>query len=178
MLLKSGIVLYRCFWRVLTSVLCMVMHILCINTLKLLSGFFWDKVWLFLVKTGWQPCVQCSTLYYCRSTAKRVLFWRKINFFPVLQFRSTFVNYLWHKSWVKIFKLLRSSVYFCPDFLKPRPLVHTRCKFSKNFIPVLNIFWSVSHEKQLRVGNRPSLPALYSYNYCTFWGLKSLVRRG
>jgi len=24
--------------------------------LKLLSGFFWDKVWLFLVKTGWQPC--------------------------------------------------------------------------------------------------------------------------
>ena len=98
MLLKSGIVLYRCFWRVLTSVLCMVMHILCINTLKLLSGFFWDKVWFFLVKTGWQPCVQCSTLYYCRSTAKRVLFWRKINFFPVLQFRSTFVNYLWHKS--------------------------------------------------------------------------------
>jgi len=31
------------------------MHMLCINTLKLLSDFFGDKVWLFLVKTGWQP---------------------------------------------------------------------------------------------------------------------------
>jgi len=39
--LKSGIVLQRCFWRVLTSVLCWVMHILCVNALNLLSGFFW-----------------------------------------------------------------------------------------------------------------------------------------
>ena len=28
------------------SVFCLVMHILCVNSLKLLSGFFWDKVWL------------------------------------------------------------------------------------------------------------------------------------
>jgi len=31
------------------------MHILCINALKLLSGYFWDKICLFLVKTGSQP---------------------------------------------------------------------------------------------------------------------------
>ena len=28
----------------------------CVHALTLLPGFFWDKVWLFLVKTGWQPC--------------------------------------------------------------------------------------------------------------------------
>jgi len=35
------------------------MHVLCEYALKLVFGFFWlflDKVWLFLVKTGWQPC--------------------------------------------------------------------------------------------------------------------------
>jgi len=30
------------------------MHILCVNALKVLSVFFWDKICLFLVKTGWQ----------------------------------------------------------------------------------------------------------------------------
>ena len=33
------------------------MHILCVDALKLLSGFFLDKIWLFLVKTVWQPRV-------------------------------------------------------------------------------------------------------------------------
>ena len=27
-----------------------------VYVLKLLAGFFGDKVWLFLVKTGWHPC--------------------------------------------------------------------------------------------------------------------------
>jgi len=36
----------------------LVKHILFYNALKLLFGTFWDKVWLFLVKTGWQPCCQ------------------------------------------------------------------------------------------------------------------------
>jgi len=36
------------------SNLCWVMHVLYVYALKLLSGFFWDKVCLFLVETGWQ----------------------------------------------------------------------------------------------------------------------------
>ena len=28
------------------------------HKLRLLPDFFWDKVWLFLVKTGWQPWLQ------------------------------------------------------------------------------------------------------------------------
>ena len=32
----------------LTSILCLVMHILCVNALKLLSGF----IWLFWTKSG------------------------------------------------------------------------------------------------------------------------------
>jgi len=28
----------------------------CVYAVKLLSGIFWGAVWLFLVKTGWQPC--------------------------------------------------------------------------------------------------------------------------
>jgi len=47
MFLKSGTALHQCFWRVLMSILCLVMHISCVYALKLLSGFFWDKVWLF-----------------------------------------------------------------------------------------------------------------------------------
>jgi len=44
MLLKSGIV-YRCSWWVLMSILCLVMHILCVYALKLLSDFFcWRQV--------------------------------------------------------------------------------------------------------------------------------------
>jgi len=36
-----------------------MMHVLCEYALKLVFGFFclfWNKVWLFLVKTGRQPC--------------------------------------------------------------------------------------------------------------------------
>jgi len=44
------------FLRISMSILCLVMHMLCVFALKLLSDFFWDKVWLFLMKTGWQPC--------------------------------------------------------------------------------------------------------------------------
>ena len=43
-------------WWVLMSILCLVMHVLCVYALKLLSDLFWDEVWLFLVKTSWQPC--------------------------------------------------------------------------------------------------------------------------
>jgi len=45
------------FLTILISILCLVMHVLCVYVLSLLSGFFgvcWDKVWIFLVKTGWQ----------------------------------------------------------------------------------------------------------------------------
>jgi len=42
------------------------MHILCVNALKLLSGFFGDKIWLFLVKTVWQPfAFICPALPTC-----------------------------------------------------------------------------------------------------------------
>jgi len=40
------------------SILCLVMHILCIcckTATRIFSVFFWDKIWLFSVKTGWQP---------------------------------------------------------------------------------------------------------------------------
>ena len=40
MLLKSGTVLYQCLWRLLISILCLVMHVLCVYALKRLSGFF------------------------------------------------------------------------------------------------------------------------------------------
>jgi len=40
MLLKIGQVSYRRFWRVLMSILCVVVHVLCVNASKLLSGFF------------------------------------------------------------------------------------------------------------------------------------------
>jgi len=40
MLLKSGVVLYRCFWRVLMSILCLVMHVLCVYVLKTAICFF------------------------------------------------------------------------------------------------------------------------------------------
>jgi len=35
--------------------------VLCVYSVKLLSGFFGDMVWLFLVKTGWQPCLLSTT---------------------------------------------------------------------------------------------------------------------
>jgi len=38
------------------SILCVVVHVLYEYASKVLPGCFWDKVWLFLVKTGWQPC--------------------------------------------------------------------------------------------------------------------------
>jgi len=58
---KDGIVLYPCFWRVLKSILCLVMHISCVRALKLLSGFseFFGAMsgffWWRQVGT-WQPC--------------------------------------------------------------------------------------------------------------------------
>ena len=39
MLLKIGLVLYQCFWRVLMSILCVVVHVLCAYASKLLFGF-------------------------------------------------------------------------------------------------------------------------------------------
>ena len=38
-LLKIGIVLYRCFWRVITFMLCLFVQVLCVYSLKLLPGF-------------------------------------------------------------------------------------------------------------------------------------------
>jgi len=41
------------------SVLFLFIHVLCVYVLRPLSGFFdffRDKFWLFVVKTGWQPC--------------------------------------------------------------------------------------------------------------------------
>jgi len=57
------------------SILCLVMHVLCIYALKLLSGFFsgllWDKVWLILVKTGWQPCQKGPALCFVCACGER-----------------------------------------------------------------------------------------------------------
>jgi len=60
MVLKVKLVLCRCFWLVLMSILCVVVHVLGVYAPELLSGIFWifwDKVWLFLVKTGGNPVV-------------------------------------------------------------------------------------------------------------------------
>jgi len=46
MLLKIEIVLYRCFLRVLISILCLVMHVSHVH-MRLLSVFLWDKVCFF-----------------------------------------------------------------------------------------------------------------------------------
>ena len=47
MLLKIGLVLYRCFWRVLMSILCVVVHVLCVYASKLISGFFGTRSGFF-----------------------------------------------------------------------------------------------------------------------------------
>ena len=52
MLLKIGLVSCRCFWRVLMSILCVAVRVLCVYASKLPSWLFC----LFSVKTGWQPC--------------------------------------------------------------------------------------------------------------------------
>ena len=54
MLLKIGIVLPRCFWRVLISILCLVVHVLC--------KCFVTAIWRFQTRStffgedSWQPC--------------------------------------------------------------------------------------------------------------------------
>ena len=63
MLLKIAIVLYRCFWRVLMSILCVVSHVLCVYASKLLSGFFW----LFWWRQVGKPVVQFSKIWSCKS---------------------------------------------------------------------------------------------------------------
>ena len=47
MLLKIGLALYRCFCRVLMSILCVVVHVLCLYASKLLSGFFGTRSGIF-----------------------------------------------------------------------------------------------------------------------------------
>ena len=47
MLLKIELVLYRCFWQVLMTILCAVVHALCIYASKLLSGFFGTRSGFF-----------------------------------------------------------------------------------------------------------------------------------
>jgi len=47
------------FLTSLMSLLCVVVHVLCVYASKLLSDFFWlfwHKFWLCLMKTGWQAC--------------------------------------------------------------------------------------------------------------------------
>jgi len=65
MLLKIGIALYRCFWQVLMSILCLVMHVLCVCALKLLSDFFWlfwVKIWLFWWRQVGDPVLNADIL--------------------------------------------------------------------------------------------------------------------
>ena len=69
MLVKIGLVLYRCFRRVLMFIFCVVVHVLCVYASKLLSVFFWlfwDKFWLFLVKTGWHSCCVVNKIRSCK----------------------------------------------------------------------------------------------------------------
>jgi len=75
------------------SILCLVVHVLCLYASKLLSVFFWDKdeVWLFSVKTGWQPWCGtdfvCGTyeffLHYCWRAAKSITFILKFLYLPM-----------------------------------------------------------------------------------------------
>jgi len=37
---------------------------ICLKTAIWLFGFFWDKVWLFLVKAGWQSCSWAEIRYF------------------------------------------------------------------------------------------------------------------
>jgi len=61
MLLQIGTASYPCFWWVIISILCLFIRFMCIRlkTAIWLFSTFWDKVWLFLVNTGWWP--RCST---------------------------------------------------------------------------------------------------------------------
>ena len=61
MLLQIGTASYPCFWWVIISILCLFIRFMCIRlkTAIWLFSTFWDKVWLFLVNTGWRP--RCST---------------------------------------------------------------------------------------------------------------------
>ena len=38
------------------SIVCVVVHVLCVHASKLLSGVFGTRSGFFLVKTDWQPC--------------------------------------------------------------------------------------------------------------------------
>ena len=71
----------RCLWRVLMSILCLFMHVLCVCALRLLSSFFWlflGKSLAFLVKIGWQPCNK-GVVHRCRSKQS---FWDAKDFRP------------------------------------------------------------------------------------------------
>jgi len=45
---------------------------ICIKTaIWLFSGLLWDKVWLILVKTGWQPCQKGPALCFVCACGER-----------------------------------------------------------------------------------------------------------
>jgi len=82
MLLTIGLVLYLCFWRVLMSILCVVVHVLCVYVSKLLSGFFGTRSgsfwWRHVGNPGvyfskirsWKPgCAPASPAAHLCSTA-------------------------------------------------------------------------------------------------------------
>jgi len=66
MLLKIGLVLYRCFWRVLMSILCMVVHVLCVYASKLLSGFVGARSVFFRWRQVGKPVVYFSKIQSCK----------------------------------------------------------------------------------------------------------------
>jgi len=70
------------------SILCLVMHVLCVYVLKLLSDFFWDKIWLFLVKAGWQSwlmrtgiCKVRLLIWLLNFSSQILKFWLFLNTF-------------------------------------------------------------------------------------------------
>ena len=66
MLLKIGLVLYRCLWRVLMSNLCMVLHVLCVYASELLSDFFGTRSGFFWWRQFGNPVVQYNKIRSCK----------------------------------------------------------------------------------------------------------------
>jgi len=66
MLLKIGRVLYRCVWRVLMPILCVVVHVLCVYAWKLLSGFFGTRSGFLWWRQVGNPVVLFSKIRSCK----------------------------------------------------------------------------------------------------------------
>ena len=172
MLIKSGIVLYRRFWRVLTSVLCLVIHILCINALKLLPGFFWLFLGQGLAFFGEDRLANlpAAGMARRRSCHLQPRCWNEHRWFNFSgEFQTALLNWLC--------KARKEVVVSLPNFLCiliARSLSNFKLKYTTVF-KHKRIHNCITHSKLSRnimaadEGNVPQLRAIItSHTVCTF----------